>query len=136
MIRRFPIRIGVALAALASVAAAPAPAPVLKLAGETATIENADGEPQFVIRDLAYLAETYGSAIEPAAYDRATRRFRVTPAAQPSLWIRCADLAPAPAACRRAPTGAVRDEMEGPGPMSRNLPDCPGDPRCPRRGSK
>lgn len=135
MIRRFSIRIGLALAALAAVAAAPAPAPVLKLAGETATVEDAKGEPQFVIRDLAYVAELYGSA---ASYDRLTQRVRVTPLGQPSLWVRCADLAPAEGLCIRRPNrvGPVRDEEDVAGPLSRNLPDCPGDPRCPRRGSK
>ena len=57
------IRPFLALAALSAIAAAPAVAPVLQLAKETATVENAEGEPLFVIRDLAYLAETYGSAL-------------------------------------------------------------------------
>ena len=129
------IRPFLALAALSAIAAAPAVAPVLQLAKETATVENAEGEPLFVIRDLAYLAETYGSAV---SYDRLTQRVRVTPVGQPSLWIRCSDLAPAEGLCIRRPNrvGPVRDEEDEAGPLSRNLPDCPGDPRCPRRGSK
>lgn len=129
------IRPFLALAALPAIAAAPAAAPVLKLAKETATVENAEGEPQFVIRDLAYLVETYGSAV---SYDRLTQRVRVTPVGQPSLWIRCSELAPAEGLCIRRPNrvGPVRDEEDVAGPLSRNLPDCPGDPRCPRRGSK
>ena len=86
------IRPFLALAALSAIAAAPAVAPVLQLAKETATVENAEGEPLFVIRDLAYLAETYGSAV---SYDRLTQRVRVTPVGQPSLWIRCSEFAPA-----------------------------------------
>ena len=129
------IRPFLALAALSAIAAAPAVAPVLQLAKETATVENAEGEPLFVIRDLAYLAETYGSAV---SYDRLTQRVRVTPVGQPSLWIRCSELAPAEGLCIRRPNrvGPVRDEDDVAGPLSRNLPDCPGDPRCPRRGSK
>jgi hypothetical protein len=129
------IRPFLALAALSAIAAAPAVAPVLQLAKETATVENAEGEPLFVIRDLAYLAETYGSAV---SYDRLTQRVRVTPVGQPSLWIRCSELAPAEGLCIRRPNrvGPVRDEEDVAGPLSRNLPDCPGDPRCPRRGSK
>ena len=129
------IRPFLALAALSAIAAAPAVAPVLQLAKETATVENAEGEPLFVIRDLAYLAETYGSAV---SYDRLTQRVRVTPVGQPSLWIRCSELAPAEGLCIRRlnRVGPVRDEEDVAGPLSRNLPDCPGDPRCPRRGSK
>ena len=74
--------------------------------------------------ERAYALEVAGNE-ESQAFEVADQMVRITPDGRPGLWLRCADLAPGLPGC----SGAVAEAAN----LSRSLPACPGDPRCPRR---
>jgi hypothetical protein len=102
-------------------------------------------------RDFAF-----GFAGNPAGrvyeWDTQRQMVRISPAGQPGAWLACGDLAAMPVACagtlrissqgklvvedRRGSRG---DRRGGADPTADNgpagaVPNCPGDPRCPRVG--
>lgn len=83
------------------------------------------------------------------AWDLVRKKVRVSAAGRPQIWLACSELQPMSLACsttlRIANDGSLVISGTGPGGGQRGngsieadpatlarLPDCPGDPRCPR----
>jgi hypothetical protein len=106
------------------------------------------GSPSFA---LGFAGNQDGRVYE---WDTVRQRVRISPPGQPGAWVACNDVAPMTIACsgvlrissegklvlenRRVVAGGVRGSDEGPvdsaGVPPGAVPNCPGDPRCPRVG--
>ena len=106
------------------------------------------GSPSFA---LGFAGNQDGRVYE---WDTVRQRVRISPPGQPGAWVACNDVAPMTIACsgvlrissegklvlenRRAGAGGLRGGDEGPvdsaGVPPGAVPNCPGDPRCPRVG--
>ena len=99
-----------------------------ELAEPTAVALDADGIPMFRA-DRAFLLELVGT--EGRIFAAKAARVRISPDGQSEVWLRCADLKPLKA-CDSSATPATR-AREPDGVRGGGVPNCPGDPRCPRR---
>lgn len=126
--------------------------PVVTFNGEKATALDADGQSLFrssrsYVLEFAKNRDGLVSEWRPSA-----GIVRISRTGDPEVWLRCADLRSMVIACsklqfdvrggqvlRVSEPGVVapgRSSSQVPGtqigPSTRGVPDCPGDPRCPR----
>ena len=109
---------------------------------------GADDKPLFNGTRMFILGFTGNTAGRVFSWDLARDKVRVSPAGKPAVWLACADLQAMPLACstslRMGSDGSLIVSGSGGGVHNRGtpppgsgrvdlgqLPDCPGDPRCP-----
>ena len=132
--------------------------PDLKLKDGKATVFDEGGEPLFVGDQAFVLQYARNPGAKIFEWNLARDRIRISPAGDPAAWVDCDDVEPAGIACselqfsigpdgglrisqpvRRARLGAVRGGFTVPrraapsrAGVGRGVPNCPGDPRCPK----
>ncbi|WP_336982081.1 hypothetical protein [Altererythrobacter fulvus] len=117
------------LTAASSVAAA-GDGETFTLSGEDATAFDGDGLPMFRAGQpflLDYLG-TQGQVFEVKA-----GKVRISPDGTSQVWLQCSELKPLSGCSQEAATANQRSRS---GTRGAGIPNCPGDPRCPRKGSK
>jgi hypothetical protein len=114
------------LLAAAGAVSASEPAERVELSGPNAVAYTARGSAMFR-GDLPFLlsyVETEGEIFE--ARDG---KVRISPDGTPEVWLRCSDLQGV-ASCADQPAA------EAPLTRAAGIPNCPGDPRCPKKRPK
>ena len=111
-----------------------------------------DGNPMFRAAQDFIRTEAGSAAGQVLEWDLGTDRVRISPSGRPGLWLACDDLQPMSIACaatfRTTAAGTLivtnkavagdatkgfADPGASPGALDRGgIPNCPGDPRCPR----
>lgn len=125
-----PVRILATMSSLAiagCVTAGTVAAETLQLAVPRAVVYDSAGVPQFA-GSQDFILDVAGNA-DGAVYASTAEMVRVSADGSPELWIRCADLGQRVGQC--AAVAAMSPPI-----MTRTLPICPGDPRCPRPKKK
>lgn len=127
-----PVAMLVALTAFTvagCITAPPVSAETLQLAVPRAVVYDAGGAPQFA-GGQDYILSVAGNP-DGAIHASTADMVRVSSDGSPELWIRCSDLQTRVGQCAAAASASAAPPM-----MTRTLPICPGDPRCPRPKKK
>jgi hypothetical protein len=127
----------------------PGAEPVLTFGSPNAIVYDGTGTKQFVAT-REYLLGLAGPDPRIRAWNPSRSLVRISPRGAPELWIGCEAVKPAGMACidlqltigldndlrvARKPTARAGASRGAKGPVqesARGLPQCPGDPRCPR----
>lgn len=109
----------------------------LRFKAKEVLVSDSEGIPLFRGRRDYVLRIARNPDGEVVAYDPRTKRVRVSKVGT-ELWLQCADLEPMVTSCvelpqRQSRAGALRGTNDPSlSPMAREVPSCPGDPRCPK----
>lgn len=128
------------------------PVQTAQLANKDAVAFGDDGNPMFRGSQEFIRAQAGSQSGQVHEWDLSADRVRISPSGRPGLWLACADLKPMSIACaatlrttaggnlivtNRAAAGDATKSFVEPGapagaPGGGGIPNCPGDPRCPR----
>jgi len=111
----------------ASIASAADDTQSFELAGANAVAYNAQGAPLF-IADQAFLLDYLGT--QGQIFEVKVNKVRVSADGADEVWLRCSELKPLEGCAQQT---SIRGSG---GTRAAGIPNCPGDPRCPRKGSK
>lgn len=118
-------------------AAHPAPERI-ELRASTAIAFADDGKPRFRADLVTLLKAAESLTGEVVEYDADKQMVRISTSDADALWLRCSDLKPMTESCSSddvAPSRPLRRTRGGspnPDTVLGIIPNCPGDPRCPR----
>ncbi len=95
------------------------PSPALRAVSDTLTVYDARGEALYRATPAFVLEQSGERQGRLGAWNRARGLVQVG-----AVWVSCSEIGPVPGICTSTP------RSHG---MSRGIPTCPGDPRCPPR---
>ena len=131
---------GIVLAALVAPAMAAPPtdaAETVQLKDKAAVVYGEGGIPMFKADREFILAFAGNADGKVFKFDSSKRRVRISSEGSGEVWLACDELQPT-ASCTDIAAAAAPAAPKTRGRLSRGggIPNCPGDPRCPRLNSK